>query len=61
MYNFKMQEDFITSNLVHQKQISSTISSGEEVKFKQLSFFDDNKFNVLPGKDDKVLSLTGEL
>jgi hypothetical protein len=46
---------------VHQKQISSTISSGEEVKFKQLSFFDDNKFNVLPGKDDKVLSLTGEL
>jgi len=61
LFNFKMNEDFIASNLIQQDKISLMKSSGDTVNIRQLSFFDYNTFNVLPGKEDRVLSISGEL
>jgi predicted DNA-binding helix-hairpin-helix protein len=62
LYKFNMNEDFITTNLVHQKDmLPSVTGKGEKIKVKQLSLFDDEKFTALPDRNDKILSLTGEI
>ena len=60
MMQIRMEENFITSQLIGEERKKSwEIEHGQE--FRQLSLFDDWKPDALPAEEDGVKALFGEL
>ncbi len=59
MYRTKMEEDYITRNLLSVKEKLPFDRDG--MTYRQLSLFDDMNFQMPPGKEDHVKAAYGQL
>ncbi len=59
MYNTKIEEDYITRNLLTVKEKLPLYTN--EVKYNQMSLFDDVRFNLAPDVVDRGKSMYGQL
>lgn len=59
MYNTKIEEDYITRNLLSVKEKLPFDKDG--VTYKQLSLFDDMNFQIPPVKEDGLKTVLGQI
>lgn len=59
MYRTKMEEDYITRNLLSVKEKLPFDRDG--MTYRQMSLFDDMNFQMPPGKEDRVKAAFGQL
>lgn len=59
MYRTKMEEDYITRNLLNVKEKLPFDKDG--VTYKQLSLFDDMGFPLPPGQEDVKKAVWGQM
>ncbi len=58
MYPIKMEEDYITQNLVN---IKEKLPIDNQTTYKQISLFDDVNLNITPTKEDIITSAFGQI
>jgi len=60
MYNTRIEEDYITNHIVYNDK-PAKLGMQETITYKQLSLFDDAKFNIVPNSGEGVSALYGQL
>lgn len=60
MYDTKIEEDYITSNLISIDK-RRTFEIGHSNSYKQLSLFDDVRYNIFPDANEGLKALAGQM